>query len=142
MSESKVAFGYLPNFKGGAAVLFAGNGEALERLADFLESIADRAANVTTLLNKEPLFTPKRGVRLTLMLSDSPLGMYKTGFDAKDTQFEWHISGALALRLAELIRAVARANGPSHQYLDSGGYDDIPVIVSKGEYDESWLQQM
>jgi hypothetical protein len=138
--DHKVAYGYLPNFKGNAVVLFAGDQHALEDLAAFLNRLVMAPANVTTILDAEPLFLPKRGIRLTLTITDPPLGMRRIASDSSEPRFEWRISKALAARFAELTRAVASTDQPSHQYLD-GDRDDVTVIVSKGEYDEAWLQR-
>jgi hypothetical protein len=43
----------------------------------------------------------------------------------------------IARRFAELTRAVAASENPCHQYLDAGETDEITVMVSKDEYDES-----
>jgi len=136
----KVAYGYFPNFKGDAVVLFAGDRQALEDLAAFLDRLVHEPTDVTTMLDAESLFLPKRGVRLTLTLTGPPLGMRRIASDSSQPRFEWRISKPLAARFAELTRAVASADQPSHQYLDADG-DDVTVIVSKGEYDDAWLQR-
>lgn len=140
VEDRKVAFGYLPNFRGDRAVLFAGDQQALDRLAGFFESLAGKPTNLTTMLEAEPLFRPKRGTRLTLTIADSPAGMRRISTDSSESRFEWRISRALATHFANLTRIVASTDQPSHQYLDSDG-NEVTVVVSKGEYDEAWLQQ-
>jgi hypothetical protein len=138
--DHKVAYGFLPNFKGAPVILFAGDQRALEDLATFLDRLVMAPTNVTRMLDAEPLFFSKRGIRLTLTFADPPLGMRRIASDCAEPRFEWHISKALAARFAELTRAVAHADEPSHQYLDADR-DEVTVIVSKGEYDEAWLQR-
>lgn len=136
----KLIYGYLSNFKGDAAIIFVGNREALENFAAFLDGIPSGPTNVTTMFDKDPLFLPRHGVRLSLTPVDSHAGMRRIQSDSSEPRFDWRISKSLASRFAELARAVAAADQPSHQYLDSNGHDDVSVILSKGEYDESWLQ--
>ena len=140
VEEKRIAFGYLPSFRGDRVVLFAGDQQALERLALFFDSLAEKPTNLTTMLEAEPLFRSKRGTRLTLTIADPPVGMGRIDSDSSEPRFEWRISKDLATRFAKLTRIVASTDQPSHQYLDSDG-NEITVIVSKGEYDEAWLQQ-
>jgi predicted RNase H-like nuclease len=141
MHAHKVAYGYLPDFKGDSVILFAGNQQALEALADFLDTIVQSPTNVTMMLDTEPLFAAKRGIRLTLTVADSALGMKRVGASPPEPRFEWRVSKSMATQFAKLARAIADAAQPSHQYLDADGVDEVTVIVSKGEYDEAWLQQ-
>jgi len=137
----KIAYGYIPDFKGDPVVLFAGGQQALEALAHFLESFVQGSSNVTLMLDTEPLFAAKRGTRLTLTRADSGPGMRRVGAAFSEPRFEWRISRDLAARFAQLTRAVASAVQPSHQFLDADGEDEVTVVVSKGEYDEAWLQR-
>lgn len=137
----KIAYEYLPNFKGDPVVLFTGDQEALEALAHFLGSLVKGSTKVTLMLDTEPLFASKRGIRLTLTLADSELGMRRVGAVSSEPRFEWRISRDIAVRFARLTRAVANSIQPSHQYLDADGEDEVTVVVSKGEYDEALLQR-
>lgn len=140
VSAHRLAYGYLPNFKGDPTILFAGDGEALENFARFLDEVFKQPANITIMLDRDPLFLPKRGVRLSMTLVNSQTGMRRIQSGSSEPHFEWRISKQLASRFAELARSVAGADRPSHQYLDSNEQDDVNVILSKGEYDEAWLQ--
>src|SRR3989304_2658315 len=103
----KVAYGYLPNFKGDAVVLFAGDRQALEDLAAFLDGLVKGPTKVTTMLDAEPLFLPRLGIRLTVTVTDPPLGMRRIASDSAEPRFEWRVSKPLAARFANLTRAVA-----------------------------------
>jgi hypothetical protein len=139
--ESKVAYGYVPRFKEDPVFLFAGDSDALHRLAQFFESLMDGPVNVTRVLDVESLFLPKQGTRLTLTITEPPTGMRRIASHAPEPRFEWRISKELATRFAELTKAVASSELPAHQYLDTDGNNAIAVMVSKGEYDEGWLQR-
>ena len=140
-ADHKVAYGYLPNFKGDAVLLFAGDRQALEDFAAYLDELVKAPVDVTTMLDSEPLFQPKREIRLTLTISDSALGMRRIASGSSEPRFEWRISKSLAARFAQLTRAVASLDQPSHQYLDANGNDEVTVMVSNGEYSKEWLRR-
>ncbi|MEO8630964.1 MAG: hypothetical protein ABI612_23130 [Betaproteobacteria bacterium] len=137
----KLTYGYLPNFRGDHVVLFAGDQQSLECMADLFDKLACGTANLTAMLHTELLFAPNRGVPLTLTVTDAKLGMRRVGPTSSEPRLEWRISKDIATRFAGLTRAVAAMDEPAHQYLDTDGEDEVTVIVSKGEYDEEWLNQ-
>ena len=140
--QNRVAYGYLPSFRGDPVFLFAGDADALQRLAEFFESLVNAPVNVTRVLDVEPLFLPKQGTRLTLTLTEPAVGvgMRRITSHAREPRFEWRISKDLAARFAELTKALVSSQHPAHQYLDSDAKDSVTVVVSKGEYDKAWLQ--
>ena len=135
--QHKVSYGYFPNFKGDSVVLFVGDRVALENLAEFLEALSISHKQGEEVLDKKQLFPPGHERRIKVQITLSPCGMRRIDSTSEETHFEWSISKELAKRFAELTRSVAESDYPCHQYLDSGETDEITVIVSKDEYDES-----
>ena len=135
--QHKVSYGYFPDFKGDSVVLFLGDRVALENLAEFLEALSISRERGKEVLDNKQLFAPEHERRIQVHITTSPCGMRRINSTAEETYFEWSISKEIAMRFAELTRAVAAAENPCHQYLDSGETDEITVIVSKDEYNES-----
>ena len=92
------------------------------------------------VLDNTQLFATKHKISLKLKITNSPCGMRRINSTAEETYFEWSISKDTARRFAELTRAVAASDNPCHQYLDAGETDEITVMVSKDEYDESLFE--
>jgi hypothetical protein len=132
MPQHKISSGYFPDFKGDPVVLFAGDRAALENLAAFLETLSTSREQAQKVLDEKQVFATKHKLPLKVEITTSPYGMRR-----KEAHFEWGISQDIARRFAELTRAVAASDTPCHQYLDSGETDEITVMVSKDEYDES-----
>ena len=135
--QHKVSSGYFPDFKGDPVVLFVGDRTALENLAAFLEALSTSLEQGKKVLDNTQLFATKHKIPLKVEITNSPCGMRRINSTSEETHFEWSISKDTARRFAELTRAVAAADNPCHQYLDAGETDEITVMVSKDEYDES-----
>lgn len=138
--QHKVRYGYFPDFKGESVVLFVGDRVALENLAEFLEALSKSQEQGKEVLDNKQLFAPEHKRRIKVQITPSPCGMRRINPASEETHFEWSISRDIAMRFAELTRAVAASDKPCHQYLDSGETDEITVIVSKDEYDESLFE--
>jgi hypothetical protein len=135
--QHKISSGYFPNFKGDPVVLFVGDRAALENLATFLEALSTSREQAQKVLDDKQLFATKHKIPLKVKMTNSPCGMRRINSTAEETHFEWSISKDTARQFAQLTRAVAASDKPCHQYLDSGETDEITVMVSKDEYDES-----
>ena len=135
--QHKVRYGHFPDFKGDSVVLFVGDRVALENLAAFLEALSISREQGKEVLDNKQLFAPGYEKCVKVQITPSPCGMRRINSTSEETHFEWSISKDSAKRFAELTRAVASSDNPCHQYLDSGETDEITVIVSKDEYDES-----
>jgi len=135
--QHKISSGYFPDFKGAPVVLFVGDRAALENLAAFLEALSTNRQQAQKVLDETQLFATKHTIPLKVKMTNAPCGMKRIDSTAEGTRFEWSISKDTARRFAELTRAVAASDKPCHQYLDSGETDEITVMVSKDEYDES-----
>jgi hypothetical protein len=94
------------------------------------------------VLDNKQLFAPEHERRIKVQITPSPCGMKRINSTPEGTRFEWSISKEIAMRFAELTRVVSASENPCHQYLDSGETDDITVIVSKDEYDESLFTKL
>jgi hypothetical protein len=136
MESGKVSYGYFPDHKGNAVILFSGEEVALRRLADFFDSLRKQLPSVSIIVDRQPFLSPKRGTRLTITLTDKPFGIRRVNRSSSDPNFVWGVSKELAGQFAQLTRAVATSGKPSHHYLDSG-MDEVSAVVSKGEYDEA-----
>lgn len=135
--QHKVSYGYFPDFKGDSVVLFLGDRVALENLVEFLEALSISREQGKEVLDKKQLFAPEHERRIKVQITPAPCGMRRINSTSEETHFEWSISKDIAKRFAELTRSVAASDNPCHQYLDAGEIDEITVIVSKDEYDES-----
>lgn len=138
--QHKVSSGYFPDFKGEPAVLFVGDRAALENLAEFLQALSINLEQGKKVLDNQQVFAPEHKIPLKVEITSSPCGMRQINSTSEETHFEWSISQDIARRFAELTRAVAASDNPCHQYLDSGETDEITVMVSKDEYDESLFE--
>jgi NADPH-dependent ferric siderophore reductase len=136
IDRHKVAFQYVPSFKGDATLLLTGDHSGLEALAELLQTLASSANGMTMLVDRSAVFAGNPEVKLVVTVAGSRLGMHRVASESGQRKFDWRLSPPLAAYFAELIRAVADAQQPSHQYLD-GEADDIAVVVSKDEYGES-----
>jgi hypothetical protein len=135
--QHKISSGYFPDFKGDPAVLFVGDRVALDNLAAFLEALSTSRAQGEKVRDNTQLFATKHTIPLKVKITNSPCGMRRINSTSEEPHFEWSISKDTARRFAELTRAVAASENPCHQYLDAGEIDEITVMVSKDEYDES-----
>ena len=105
-------------------LLLTGSAGGLHALADLFDGQASFAtSNAANLLR--PI-----GIELTLHLGAAQTQLLKVG-----RQIDWSISLADAKLYAELIRAVAENDKPSHTYLDVPGNIELEIVVSKDEYD-------
>ena len=138
--EHKVISRYFPDFKGEPVVLFVGNRAALQKLAEFLEALAQSRKQAQKVLDDKQPFATKHKLPLKVEITTSPYGMRRIDSTSQEVHFEWGISQDIARRFAELTRAVAASDTPCHQYLDSGEIDEITVMVSKDEYDDSLFE--
>src|SRR5262249_19173894 len=138
--QHKISSGYFPDFKGAPVVLFVGDRAALENLAAFLEALSTSRGQTQKVLDDKQLFATKHTIPLKVQITNSPCGMRRINSTSEETHFEWSISKDTARQFAELTRAVAASDKPCHQYLDAGETDEITVVVSKDEYDESLFE--
>lgn len=107
-----------------STLLLVGNEAGLHALADLLEA---KTANISSRI--QALLAPV-GIELNLDLTAQQTRLLKTG-----NRIDWFIAPADGMTYAELVRAVADSNKPSHTYLDVPGDIELEVVVSKGEYD-------
>lgn len=106
------------------ALLMTGSAGGLRALADLFE-----AGNSVSPSSGSTLLDPI-GIKL-----DLHLGATQTQLLAAGNQIDWFISFMDAKAYADLIRAVAECDKPSHTYLDVPANDELEIVVSKGEYD-------
>lgn len=139
--SSKVVCRYFPEFKGDEVLLFVGDQQELKWMTGLFESVTQGVLNSYTALELLPMFDVNCSVSIVLVECDSRCGIKNLSQKALTPRFEWYITRALAMHFIELIIEVISSDGPSHQYLDSGLSDDVTVIVSKGEYDNSLLRE-
>jgi hypothetical protein len=58
--------------------------------------------------------------------------------DKENSTFKWNLSKEDASEIAEKIHSVMISSQPCHHYLDVPS-DDVEVVVSKGEYTDSFI---
>ena len=130
-----IQFGYFPDFAD-PTVLFWGEAEDLSRFAAFLREAASWTNGELSLAD-QPLFRPVNRISVVIARTSERLGLRRRR-RGRSATFRWAMDEELTRRFADLIEAVARSTEPSHHYLDAPDGDDALVIVSKGEYDETF----
>jgi len=131
----RVRMGYFENFKSTNTILVSGDEEGLQRLAGVLRSLEDTNARPVEL-HLLSFAEVHGGIELTAYPVDREIGVRRVG---SALYFRWHHSAEGWLESAEKIEAVARGSG-GHCYLGATPAGDAVVMVSKGEYDESWWE--
>lgn len=105
-------------------LLLIGSKPALYELADlFAAEAAEFHLRAKALLNSI-------GGELSLHPSAQQTRLLKAG-----NRIDWFISSADAKAYAELVRAIADSDKPSHAYLDVSQGAPLDIVVSKDEYD-------
>jgi hypothetical protein len=113
--------------------LFLGDGEDLLQLAGLLRAFAKDPKEILF----ETLFTePPKRVRLALTPSQDIYGMREVA----DGAFKWQLNAWQAVRIAERITVLTKAENKSgSEILELGSEGEIPVKVSRGEFTDDFL---
>jgi len=120
---------------GEETLLFIGAPEAFKAFSELLGSFAN-PSHKTVDIKTNRLFVLKN-IKLSIKRFDHEVGIKKDG----DTSFEWRLSPPVAVYFSELLKTLSSSKEPSHQYLESYGHDDVSVVASLGEYDESIFEE-
>lgn len=128
----KVTFGFFPKFRK-PTILFFGSDKPLDALHRVLLSL-DKNKNLK--LEEDNNFIPLNGIKVALSLAERSRGMRIE--DVEQSKFRWTLSKEDAIRNAEKVFAVIKSKEPCHHYLD-GPSDDVEVVVSKGEYPDTFV---
>jgi hypothetical protein len=138
--------GLFENFLGCDSVLFAGDGEAVSRLAGTLRPLA--SGEVERLqLESLPFVQAHRGLSILAERSPRSSGLRYAAEEANGGQprpapcFTWRLSPDDWEDVVLRVEALS-GTGPAHQYLDYlGVLDDVQVIAAFNEYDDEWWRR-
>ena len=132
----RVQMGYFENVKSANTIIVSGDEDGLQGLASVLRTLEDANARPVEL-HLLPFAEVHGDVELTAYPVDREMGVRRLD---SALCFHWHHSAEGWLESAEKIEAVARGSG-GHCYLGATPAGDAVVMVSKGEYDESWWER-
>jgi len=132
----RVQMGYFENFKSANTILVSGDKDGLQGLAVVLRTLEDPNARPVEL-HLLPFAEVHGDVELTARPVDREMGVRRLG---PALCFHWHHSAEGWLESAEKIEVVARGSG-GHCHLGATPAEHADVMVSKGEYDESWWER-
>jgi len=140
--------GFFENFKGRDAILMSGDATALASLIGIIRSLAPGEI-VGRQLNQAPFVRAYHGVSLLLERGATSSGLQYLGRDAHwrssepkfaemHPAFLWRLSAEDWDDVAE--RLINLGGDGGHQYPADflGTADDIGIMVSHGEYADSW----
>jgi hypothetical protein len=125
---SNVSVRYLADFNGDNTIEFAGNQDGLMYFMKFLHKVSKHSFGSSFELDKDSHFKLEPDLKLKVVLFETLPGMFRNG-----AYFEWRITVRQIQEFCDLIKEVAEADFPCHQYLDIDESCDVVVIVSKGE---------
>lgn len=136
MVNSPLRFGYFEDFSD-PTFMFFGDHDSLRALYEILLSLPTQDC---IQIDADPRFKPVSNEGLNIRLTPVAEGMRHQA-SSQSNFFEWRLSASQALHFAEQVRGVIDADQPCHDYLDTETLDEAVVVVSKGEYPESWPAQ-
>ena len=129
LTDGKIEIGVFANFKhGNTVMLMLGGSYALQRMSSLLTDGA-KPFPKDVHLKDDPLFL-LHNIDLFIKYTSENVGLKKTAANS----YEWRLSPPVCIYFSELLKSLASADHPAHQYLESHGQDDLVIMASKGEY--------
>jgi hypothetical protein len=120
--------------RGEPTLLMSGDDRALEKLADFFSALRPGLYEP----EREGIFCDRPSLDLLIDVGESATGLR---VEPGARKLRWGITRSDAVRFAELIRGLART-ARGHQYLECGALDQVIALVSKGEYDDLFVDEL